>query len=193
MIEKLTSDQEALLPIYKKKWRAIALNTEPLDREKATKAIGATYTLLGKDEPQIIFCQNITTADKALGYQSINELGEPLSIALEKELIEKQELELCKGIRLELWRRLEYFFIDTFMEELEQKVGGEAWDYDDYENYLDPYYFAGYGSLFDYSIAVLNSSYNPVGWQVFKSLVSSCGGIFPYENICVVSVSKGLS
>jgi len=192
MIEKLTPEQETLLPIYKDKWRAIALNTEPLDREKARRAIAATYTLLGKNEPQIILCENIATAFKTLEYEPINDLGGQLGVTLEKELIEKQELELWEPIRLLLWRKLEYFFIDTFLEELDQKIGREASDYDEYWNYIDPFYFACYGSLFDFSIGVLNSSYNSVRWEVFKSLVMNCGGIFPYENICVISVSKGL-
>lgn len=169
------------------------MNAEPLDREEAKRAIAAAYNLLGKDEPLIIFCENITTAHKALEYQPINQLGEQLGCALEKELIEKQELELWKGIRLPLWRQLECFFIDRFLEELEQAIGREPWDDDEYFNYLDPYYLACYGSWFDYSIGVLNSSCNSLKWQVFQSLVRSCGGIFPYDKICVVSVSKGLS
>jgi hypothetical protein len=192
MIEKLTPEQETLLPIYRDKWRAIALNTQPLDREKATRAIAAVYNLLGKNEPQIILCKNIATAFKTLEYEPINDLGGQLGVTLEKELIEKQELELWEPIRLLLWRQLEYFFIDTFLEELDQKIGREPSDYEEYWNYIDPFYLACYGSLFDFTIGVLNSSYNSVRWEVFKSLVMNCGGIFPYENICVVSVSKGL-
>ncbi|MEW5856259.1 MAG: hypothetical protein AB1861_02560 [Cyanobacteriota bacterium] len=35
-IDKLTP-QEALIPVYRQKWRAIALSTEPIDRQKAAE------------------------------------------------------------------------------------------------------------------------------------------------------------
>jgi hypothetical protein len=57
-IEKLTPEQEALIPFYREKWRAIALSTEPIDRQKATEAVKAAYTVIGKSEPVIIFCSN---------------------------------------------------------------------------------------------------------------------------------------
>ncbi|MFN6512933.1 MAG: hypothetical protein RMY29_000355 [Nostoc sp. CreGUA01] len=39
LIEKLTPEQEALIPVYREKWRAIALSTERIDREKAAEAV----------------------------------------------------------------------------------------------------------------------------------------------------------
>ncbi|MEP0859715.1 hypothetical protein [Trichocoleus sp. DQ-U1] len=42
-IDKLTS-QEALIPLYRQKWRAIALSTEPIDREEAAEVVKAAYT-----------------------------------------------------------------------------------------------------------------------------------------------------
>jgi hypothetical protein len=32
------SKKEALIPVYREKWKAIALSTEPIDRKKATEA-----------------------------------------------------------------------------------------------------------------------------------------------------------
>lgn len=33
LIEKLTPEQEALIPVYRQKWRAIAFSTERLDKD----------------------------------------------------------------------------------------------------------------------------------------------------------------
>ncbi|MCL1464181.1 hypothetical protein [Argonema galeatum] len=55
MIEKLTPEQEALIPVYREKWRAIALSTEPIDRQKATEAVKAIYAQISLREPEIIF------------------------------------------------------------------------------------------------------------------------------------------
>ncbi|MBD1888070.1 hypothetical protein [Coleofasciculus sp. FACHB-SPT9] len=42
-IDKLTP-QEALIPVYRQKWRAIALSTEPIDRQKTAEVVKAAYT-----------------------------------------------------------------------------------------------------------------------------------------------------
>ncbi|MBD1890873.1 DUF6745 domain-containing protein [Coleofasciculus sp. FACHB-SPT9] len=54
-IEKLTPEQEALIPVYREKWRDIAYSTEPIDREKAAKAVKAVYILIELSEPEILF------------------------------------------------------------------------------------------------------------------------------------------
>jgi hypothetical protein len=54
-LEKLTPEQESLIPVYREKWINIALSTERIDIEKAAQAIKDAYILLGKQEPQIIF------------------------------------------------------------------------------------------------------------------------------------------
>ncbi|NEQ23063.1 MAG: hypothetical protein F6K28_28700, partial [Microcoleus sp. SIO2G3] len=43
LIETLTPEQEALIPVIREKWRQIALSTEPINRQKATQAIKAAY------------------------------------------------------------------------------------------------------------------------------------------------------
>jgi len=54
-IDKLTPEQEALIPVYQEKWRSIALSTEPIDRQKATEAVKKAYALIGLSEPEILF------------------------------------------------------------------------------------------------------------------------------------------
>jgi len=62
-LDNLTPEQEALIPVYREKWRKIALSTEPLDSQKATDAVLSTYKVLKeslygsevKQEPKIIF------------------------------------------------------------------------------------------------------------------------------------------
>ncbi|MEH2467490.1 hypothetical protein [Nostoc sp.] len=57
LIEKLTPEQEALIPVYRQKWRAIALSTERIDKEKAAEAVKAAYVAIDFDyeEPEIFF------------------------------------------------------------------------------------------------------------------------------------------
>lgn len=58
MITEMTSEQEALIPFYREKWRNIALSTERIDRERASEVIQRAYALLGKQSPRIIFCDS---------------------------------------------------------------------------------------------------------------------------------------
>ncbi len=54
-LEKLTLEQEALIPFYREKWRAIATATEPIEPEKATVVVKDLYGLLSFGEPLVIF------------------------------------------------------------------------------------------------------------------------------------------
>ncbi|MEG4206539.1 hypothetical protein QUA20_21760 [Microcoleus sp. Pol7_A1] len=38
-VKKLTPEQAALIPVYREKWRAIALSTGPIDRSQAAETI----------------------------------------------------------------------------------------------------------------------------------------------------------
>lgn len=55
-----------------------------------------------------------------------------------------------------------------------------------YNNCIRPELWASQGTLLDFWISVLNGAHNQKAWQVFQSLVSNCGWIFPYEKVCIV-------
>ncbi|MBD2743288.1 hypothetical protein [Coleofasciculus sp. FACHB-1120] len=40
-IDKLTPEQEVLIPVYRETWRSVALSTEPIDREEAAEVVKA--------------------------------------------------------------------------------------------------------------------------------------------------------
>jgi hypothetical protein len=61
MIEQLSQDQINLFPEYVKKWTEIGFNADPINKEKATKAIHLMYEKGGLTPPQkIIFCTGPT-------------------------------------------------------------------------------------------------------------------------------------
>lgn len=53
MITKLTPEQEAQIPEFREKWRAIGLLTEPIDRTKAVEAVSRLYTTTSLNAPQL--------------------------------------------------------------------------------------------------------------------------------------------
>ena len=105
-IAKLTPDQEALIPVYREKWRQIELSTQPIDRKKAASAVKAIYAALDKGEPEIVFCDSPDRAwqDGAGRYQNNLELEIfiDLLIPMNKELL----IKLKKGLYLELSRKM---------------------------------------------------------------------------------------
>lgn len=65
-MKKLTPEQEALIPVYRDKWRQIALSTERIDRAKAESAIKAAYIANGKPEPEVQFYSSPCVVWKSL-------------------------------------------------------------------------------------------------------------------------------
>ena len=57
-IEKLTAEQEALIPIYRDKWIEIAFSTQLLNRSKASEIVNRLYYLMGFEEPNIHFVRS---------------------------------------------------------------------------------------------------------------------------------------
>lgn len=56
---KLSSEQEALIPVFTKKWLNLAFSEISVDRDRVSKIINAAYELLGYSEPEILFYENI--------------------------------------------------------------------------------------------------------------------------------------
>ncbi len=62
-IDKLTPEQEALLPVYRDEWIKIGLSTEPADRPRAERAIALMYEAAGLPPPkQIVWAQSPLSA-----------------------------------------------------------------------------------------------------------------------------------
>lgn len=54
-IDKLTPEQEASIPVYREKWRKIALKTGRCNRDKVIDSIDAAYAAIGSYKPRLIF------------------------------------------------------------------------------------------------------------------------------------------
>ena len=55
-IQFLTPAQEALIPEYQQKWRNLYLSTQPIDPIRAAAAVKGAYAVMGKQEPEVVFC-----------------------------------------------------------------------------------------------------------------------------------------
>ncbi|MGB3510221.1 MAG: DUF6745 domain-containing protein [Microcoleaceae cyanobacterium] len=106
-IETLTAEQEKLIPIYREKWHQTMMSTVPIDREKATAAVNAAYSAMGKRKPDILFLSSPDAIKEIVGSRSpqrlVQMLGAPLLTNLQIQLSEQLESQ----IEHQLWLKLE--------------------------------------------------------------------------------------
>ncbi|MEM7713541.1 MAG: hypothetical protein AAF349_08195, partial [Cyanobacteria bacterium P01_A01_bin.68] len=57
-IHFLTPEQEALIPEYQQKWKRIYLSTQPIEHNRAKAAVQGAYAVMGKPEPEVVFCSS---------------------------------------------------------------------------------------------------------------------------------------
>jgi hypothetical protein len=127
-IEKLTPEQEALIPVYREKWRKIALSTERLDRAKAESVIKAAYIAIGKPEPEVQFYSSPCVVWKSFSCYWQHYLGNRLRMMAGLPLREIPNTQLEKyelGKRLFnqiMVRPLGYTLEDYLVEDLKKQL-----------------------------------------------------------------------
>ncbi|XHX78084.1 MAG: DUF6745 domain-containing protein [Stenomitos frigidus ULC029] len=123
-IDKLTPEQEALIPAYREKWRKIARSTESIDQAKAMETIEAVYKLLGKQQPEIVlFASPYAALESVMSFFGANlwskELGKPLANKLNRRILFDIEIKLCDQIRAQTFDQFEV----PLMMHLRRKFG----------------------------------------------------------------------
>lgn len=138
LIEKLTPEQEALIPVYREKWRSIALSTEPIDRKKAAEAVKAAYKLIGKQEPEIIFFDSPYAFLNYFPPQLEGVLGDSyeesvidyildseIASAFYSPLYSQLESQVEINVRIQLERQLE---ISLLNEQRYERLNSQMWE-----------------------------------------------------------------
>jgi hypothetical protein len=73
MIEELTPEQESMFSVYRDKWTAVGLCTDPIDRDRAIAAVNKAYECGGLPPPnQILFADGPMHAKQMLSDMGIN-------------------------------------------------------------------------------------------------------------------------
>ena len=194
-IEKLTPEQEALIPVYMEKWRAIAVSTERINRNKAAEAIKAAYAEDSHPPPNILFFDSpyaaFLKAIALLGKERCLNLGEIVRMHLDSQIEEHISRELRRIIGAQLWVPL-----SLLENNLERQLWNQIQSQLDspqrksmarqFFSYFQPDTWYCSSSLFDFCISVLNGECDPREWEIFQSLIKECGWIFAFEKTCLV-------
>ncbi len=142
-ITRLTSEQEALISIYQKKWQKITTSTEPIDRQKAIAAITKVYSVMGKSKPAIQFFVSPNQVKNELLTQPPEILAKqfgspilklPLSLNILVDLQKQIEDNLWDELSERLqpsWQALTFFLqqlgTSELLSETEAQRWGELW------------------------------------------------------------------
>lgn len=106
-IEKLTKEAESFIGLIRQKWRNSSFSTNPIDREKAYRAVKTAYGALGWREPEIVFLKSPHAVSEIIKQKSSQELatqlGAPLLLSLPAQLSDRLQTQLHE----ELWQRLQ--------------------------------------------------------------------------------------
>ncbi|MEG4961862.1 MULTISPECIES: DUF6745 domain-containing protein [unclassified Microcoleus] len=116
-VKKLTPEQAALIPVYREKWRAIALSTGPINRSQAAETIKSAYSAIGKKAPTIIFVDRPYEAAALI----LSRVDNPRS-QLRSQFETKLRIELEKQLRSYLRGQLESELQNQLPTQLEQRL-----------------------------------------------------------------------
>ena len=190
IISELTPEQEALIPVYREKWRKIALSTERIDREKAAEAVKTAYTAIRKQEPEIIFCDSPYAGLKIVIHKQLKqrlntEFRNQLFNPLINEVRRKVTLQVHEVIALKISTYLPLKLItlaDSLRDELKIKLQSSNLR----NPWFKPQLLTSVCSWLDFYTSVLKCPYNQTKWQALQLLLKYCYWILPYENLCIV-------
>ena len=203
-IDTLTPEQEALIPIYREKWRAIALSTEPVDRKKAKKVITDAYAAIGKKEPRVRFFRSPQAALRAVISEqqtsAMNSKRLLSQLSHEERLRQTPESLLGQQVVHQLKSQIDSQLSAQLKSYLENELEKPLWNHlviqlrwhlishlsSELYNQISPEVWASYGSWLDFCICVLNCTHNQQEWNVFQEIAQSCGWFYPFEKIAIV-------
>lgn len=192
LIERLTPEQEALIPVYREKWRQIALSTKRIDRQQATEAVKAAYTEIHKPQPEILFFNSPDAARKnltpsLLESQLRNQTGKQLW-HLVTQLHDQLQSQLGKQVKKYLQIHLHHQLHNQLGRQLRNQLWNQLQSQETtlLYNCIQPEGWAIDGSWFDFCVSVLNCAHEPTEWKAFQLLVINCGWIFHFDKLCLV-------
>jgi hypothetical protein len=188
--DELTPDEKELARIIERKWLTIARCTDRIDRQQATDAINAVYFSLGfRKEPKIIFADSPPAANEMAEQRDkyTDQLSSSIYTSLHRLLIRRtREYLICEenirdkiknvlpGVKFQ--KKSDGSSINPF--DLLPAVSVQFWAFE--ASFLD--LACSFGCYFAPGFPLLQEK-----WEALQLLVTHCGFIVPFQDICFVS------
>jgi hypothetical protein len=195
MITELTPEQEALIPLYRDKWRVMALSTEQIDRQNTQETVREAYKILGLQIPEIIFCDSPFEALRLVGVRAESrQFLKQIENQLSEQLVKQIGRQIIPRLWGYLWDKLGQRQLYSLSSEVAASCLGQLNDAQknhrlEYVRWIlardIPTAKIMRCSRLDFCISVLNCTCNfQKEWEVLQSLVKNCSWLFPLERIC---------
>jgi len=149
-VKKLTPEQAALIPVYREKWRAIALSTGPINRSQAAETVKSAYSAIGLKAPEIIFVdrpyeaadlilsrfdnpsselrsQFETKLRSQLEKQLRGYLGSQLESELQNQLQTQRSARLYTQLQTQLWEAQREHLVREIASKLPPQQSSDPW------------------------------------------------------------------
>lgn len=198
----LTPDRQDRIALYRKKWRRIARSNRSLERATAAESIRQLYIRLNLREPEIRFCSSPYEVGLTLWnlMQTGQHLGAPQGSAILRQLetqcrifefgLSPDALQILREqLQEPLTNLLETPLCQQLFDDLQASLGDRAYQ-QLYPNLLEeicPEAIATQAALCDFCFSVLEDRGDRAGWDILYNLLSSCGWVYPFEQIVLIS------
>ena len=200
-IERLTPEQEALIPVYREKWRSVAFSTERIERKQASEAVKAAYIFSGLSEPEVIFLDSPFRAWSYYFEERTFQWGTTVRHLIYHGLqfnvgnIGLDKLEFMSSLEKYLWLKL----VDVLNDDVRQvtdaiekqtknqlSLVGEPPFVNYIKSMLHTEEWACCSSYYDYCVSVLDCECEPWEWIAYRSVAMYCGWLLPTTKVCIV-------
>jgi hypothetical protein len=183
-LNKISDEERKLIPIYLDKWRVLFSRSDSIDRQSATDLICLIYKTMNLEEPQLIFYDSPIGVMNNLvdNWYNTTPLWYPTWDPLFDTIIGHMDDDLGNCLGEELWAKLDENVLKSFGHALWQGIHhlmGKRLAY-------SPDLWKYQACLYDFCISVLGLECNLEYWQIFQSLVTETGWIYPFPKVCLV-------
>ncbi|MFH7025567.1 MAG: DUF6745 domain-containing protein [Heteroscytonema crispum UTEX LB 1556] len=142
-IQNLTPEQEALISVYREKWRNIAFSTDPIDKEKAASAIKEIYALCRLGEPEIFFCQspdeamnttlpqldNLINQLKTVGFSHLRLHISKLFSRKKRLDLDNVDIKKQRHVTREIQEKFAFELFSSYMKNIEEQLQNKIAEY----------------------------------------------------------------
>lgn len=193
MITTLSPEQEIQLELYSKKWRKIAISTEPANRAEAERGVKLAYECGGLVPPkEIIWCDSPMAM-----YAKMDDTKTSVQVAINADTDKTAYINLMKVIDIPIWRAIKDLtgrevsraYQWTVLRKLREQVKVPDGDWR-----RDFAYKVRLGQHEAHRIAFYDYCRNVLGFtEETKSMVGlilmgqHAGWWMPYEDVCLIS------
>ena len=189
-----------LIPEYQKKWRNQSLNCSNIDHLSVELNLKTIYRAIGLSEPEIEFFDSPRSAAERFNLDYWGNEIVKIDELLERHLREELSQNLWKQLRREiyeplhdrLWLGIGRRIFDCLEDnrstwhDLNSTSGENNEYFNPVMDFMTTEYLTARGCWFDFAYSTLNCQSVPELWQSYRSLITNCGWLLAYKDVCVV-------